>query len=281
MTSDVGLPTRYRAIWISDFHIGTRRAQTDLLLDFLKLTESDQLYLVGDIVDNWSLKKTWYWDQNHNDVIQKLLRKARKGTRIIYIPGNHDERFRDFIGARFGRIAVMQDAIHVTADKKRYLVLHGDEFDGVVKYARWLALLGDKAYDIALGLNRHLNHLRRKLGLPYWSLSAFLKRRVKKAVQFVSDFEQAVVREARKRNADGVICGHIHTPEMSVIDGVNYCNDGDWVESCSALVEHHDGRLELIHWGDRYMNDDRLTAIEKESTGHAHQHRDRRLAPAG
>ena len=149
-----------------------------------------------------------------------------------------------------------------------------------MKYARWLALLGDKAYDIALGLNRHLNHLRRKLGLPYWSLSAFLKRRVKKAVQFVSDFEQAVVREARKRNADGVICGHIHTPEMSVIDGVHYCNDGDWVESCSALVEHHDGRFELIHWGDRYVNEDPLPAIGKESTGHAHQHRDRRLAPA-
>jgi UDP-2,3-diacylglucosamine pyrophosphatase LpxH len=281
MTADLSLPTRYRAIWISDFHIGTRRAQTRMLLDFLKYTESDSLYLVGDIIDNWSLQKTWYWDQHHNDVIQKLLRKARKGTRVIYIPGNHDERFRDFIGARFGRIAVMQNAIHVTADKKRYLVLHGDEFDGVVKYAKWLAFLGDNAYELALSLNHHLNRVRRKLGMPYWSLSAYLKRRVKKAVQFVSNFEHAVVREAKKRNADGVICGHIHTPEISTIDGIHYCNDGDWVESCSALVEHRDGRLELIHWGDRYISDESSSATEEASNVHAHQHRDRRLAPAG
>ena len=262
MSVDLGLPTRYRAIWISDFHIGTRRAQTGMLLDFLKYTESETLYLVGDIIDNWSMQKTWFWDQGHNDVIQKLLRKARKGTRVVYIPGNHDERFRDFVGARFGRIAVRQNAIHITADKKRYLVLHGDKFDGVVKYARWLAVLGDKGYEIALWLNHHL------------------KRRVKQAVQFVSDFEQAVVREAKKRRADGVICGHIHTPEMSFIDGVHYCNDGDWVESCSALVEHHDGRFELIHWADRYTSDEPLAKTKEESTVHAHQHRDRRLAPA-
>ncbi len=280
MTIDLGLPTRYRAIFISDFHIGTRRAQSEMLLDFLKFTESDSLYLVGDIVDNWSLQKTWFWDQTHNDVIQKLLRKARKGTRVIYIPGNHDERFRDFVGARFGRIAVMQDAIHVTADKKRYLVLHGDEFDGVVKYAKWLAFLGDHAYGIALSLNYSVNRLRRRLGLPYWSLSAYLKRRVKQAVQFVSNFEQAVVREARKRHADGVICGHIHTPEISMIDGIHYCNDGDWVESCSALVEHYDGRFELIHWSDRYANDSPLPAVENKGPAHAYQHRDRRLAPA-
>lgn len=280
MSSNLGIPTRYRAIFISDFHIGTRRAQTEMLLDFLKFTESDSLYLVGDIVDNWSLQKTWYWDQSHNDVIQKLLRKARKGTRVIYIPGNHDERFRDFVGARFGRIAVMQNAIHVTSDKKRYLVLHGDEFDGVVKYAKWLAFLGDHAYELALSLNYNVNRIRRKLGLPYWSLSAYLKRRVKQAVQFVSNFEQAVVREAKKRNAEGVICGHIHTPEISMIDGIHYCNDGDWVESCSALVEHYDGRFELIHWGDRYTNESPSPAAEKERAVHAHQHRDRRLAPA-
>lgn len=280
MSIDFGLPTRYRAIFVSDFHIGTRRAQSDMLLDFLKFTESDSLYLVGDIVDNWSLQKTWFWDQTHNDVIQKLLRKARKGTRVIYIPGNHDERFRDFVGARFGRIAVMQNAIHVTADKKRYLVLHGDEFDGVVKYAKWLAFLGDRAYEIVLSLNHRVNRIRRRLGLPYWSLSAYLKRRVKQAVQFVSNFEQAVVREAKKREADGVICGHIHTPEISMIDGIHYCNDGDWVESCSALVEHYDGRFELIHWGDRYAKDSPLLAVENERPAHAYQHRDRRLAPA-
>ncbi len=275
MTAVPSAPQRYRTIWISDFHIGTRRSQTDLLLDFLKHTESDTLYLVGDIVDNWSLQKTWYWDQSHNDVIQKLLRKARKGTKVIYIPGNHDERFRDFVGSRFGRVAVMQDSIHVTADKKRYLVLHGDEFDGVVRYAKWLAVLGDQAYERALDLNRFVNLVRRKLGMPYWSLSSYLKRRVKQAVQFVSNFEQAVVREAKKRKVDGVICGHIHTPEISMIDGIHYCNDGDWVESCSALVEHQDGRFELIHWADH------KSATQMAGSDHAHQHRDRRLAPAG
>ena len=275
MTFDVRLPTRYRAIWISDFHIGTRRAQTDMLLDFLKYTESDMLYLVGDVIDNWSLKKTWFWTQGHNDVIQKILRKARKGTKVIYIPGNHDERFRDFVGTRFGRVAVMQDAVHITADRKRYLVLHGDEFDGVVKYAKWLAVLGDSAYERALDLNRVLNLVRRKLGLPYWSLSNYLKRRVKQAVQFISNFEQAVVREAKKRNADGVICGHIHTPEISMIDGIHYCNDGDWVESCSALVEHADGRFELLYWTDQGAT------IDQTRPAYAHQHRDRRLAPAG
>ena len=241
-------PLRYRAIWISDFHLGTRRAQAHALLDFLRRTESDYLYLVGDIVDNWSLKKTWYWHQSHNDVVQKLLRKARKGTRVVYIPGNHDEGFRDFSGLRFGRVAVLNRTTHVTADGRRYLVLHGDEFDGVVKYARWLALLGDGAYAAAVEINHHFNRARRLFGFRYWSLSAYLKHKVKRAVEFISHFEQAVVREARRAGADGVVCGHIHTCEMRDIDGIHYCNDGDWVESCTALVEHGDGRLELIHW---------------------------------
>jgi UDP-2,3-diacylglucosamine pyrophosphatase LpxH len=241
-------PLRFRAIWISDFHLGTRRAQAHALLDFLRRTESDYLYLVGDIVDNWSLKKTWYWHQTHNDVVQKLLRKARKGTRVVYIPGNHDEGFRDFSGLRFGRVAVLDRTTHVTADGKRYLVLHGDEFDGVVKYARWLALLGDGAYAAAIEINHHFNRVRRLFGFRYWSLSAYLKHKVKRAVEFISHFEQAVVREARRAGADGVVCGHIHTCEMRDIDGIHYCNDGDWVESCTALVEHKDGRIEIIHW---------------------------------
>ena len=240
--------TRYRTIWVSDFHLGTSRAQTDLLLDFFRSTQSDTLYLVGDIVDNWSLKKSWYWHQSHNDVIQKILRKARKGTRVIYIPGNHDEQFRDFAGSRFGRLSVKLDDIHIGADGRRYLVMHGDEFDGVVKYARWLAYLGDSAYEAAISVNAVLNRIRRRMGLPYWSLSAYLKNRVKKAVEFLSNFEHAMVREARKRGADGVICGHVHTPEARMIDGIVYFNDGDWVESCSALVEHFDGRFELIRW---------------------------------
>jgi UDP-2,3-diacylglucosamine pyrophosphatase LpxH len=248
MNVAVAPPFRYRAIWISDFHLGTKRAQAEMLLDFLRLTRSDTLYLVGDIIDNWALKKTWTWHQLHNDVIQKLLRKARKGTRVVYIPGNHDDNFRDFRGQHFGHVSVVQDAIHTMADGRRYLVLHGDEFDGVVQYARWLALLGDQAYEAAMAVNVVLNRARRFLGLPYWSLSAALKRKVKRAVEYISSFETAVVHEARKRGVDGVICGHIHTPQMRTIAGIHYCNDGDWVESCSALVEHLDGRLEIIDW---------------------------------
>ncbi|MCP5371113.1 MAG: UDP-2,3-diacylglucosamine diphosphatase [Hyphomicrobiales bacterium] len=241
---------RYRSIWISDVHLGTRGCQADLLLDFLKQTESEYLYLVGDIIDGWRLKKSWYWRQAHNDVVQKLLRKARKGTRLIYIPGNHDENFRDFAGHRFGRVAVLNQAHHVTADGKRLLVLHGDQFDGVVKYAKWLAFVGDGAYTMALSMNYWFNMLRRRLGFPYWSLSAYLKHKVKNAVEYISRFEDAVVAEARRRGADGVICGHIHNAEIRDFDGLLYGNCGDWVESCTALVEHADGRLEILRWAD-------------------------------
>lgn len=271
----IARPARFRAIWISDFHLGTRRAQADLLLDFLRTTESETLYLVGDIVDNWSLKKTWYWDQSHNDVIQKLLRKARKGTRVIYIPGNHDENLRDFAGTQFGRAAVRLTDIHIGANGKRYLVLHGDEFDGVVKHAKWLAYLGDNAYELAMNLNSSVNRVRRLLGRPYWSLSAYLKNRAKKAVEFLSNFKQAVAREARRRGADGVICGHVHTPDIREIHGIEYMNDGDWVESCSALVEHFDGTFELIHWRT-------LAAVpDRRERAIAHPVRNGRLVSAG
>lgn len=241
---------RYRAIWISDLHLGTKRAQSEKLIDFFRKTDSDFLYLVGDITDNWALKKKWLWKQSHNDVLQKILRKARKGTRVIYIPGNHDEQFRDFIGARFGRVAVKLNDIHVGVNGKRYLVMHGDEFDGVIKYAKWLAYLGDGAYEWAISLSLLVNRVRRRLGMPYWSLSAYLKNRVKKAVEYLSLFEDVMAHEARRRGVDGVICGHVHTPEMRVIDGIEYFNDGDWVESCSALVEHYDGRFELLSWAE-------------------------------
>lgn len=220
-----------------------------MLLDFLRSTESTYLYIVGDFVDNWALRKDWYWDQAHNDVMQKILRKARKGTKVFYIPGNHDEQFRDFVNLRFGRVAILHETIHMGADGKRYLVLHGDKFDGVIAYAKWLAHLGDTAYGAAIAINSYFNRLRRLFGLPYWSLSAALKRKVKRAVEFVSNFETAVVREARERGCEGVICGHIHTPEMRVIDGIHYLNDGDWVESCTALVEHGDGRWEILDFG--------------------------------
>ena len=241
---------RYRTIWISDIHLGTRGCKADLLLEFLRQTESDYLYLVGDIVDGWRLKRSWYWNQHQNDVIQKVLRKARKGTEVVYVPGNHDEALRDYTAMHFGGVAVEREAIHETADGKRLLVMHGDEFDGVITYARWLAFLGDRAYNIALTANTWFNHARRRLGLPYWSLSAYLKHKVKNAVEFVSRFEIAVAAEAGRRGVDGVVCGHIHHAEMRRIGDVLYCNDGDWVESCTALVEHGDGRLELIRFAE-------------------------------
>jgi len=239
---------RFRSIWISDVHLGTRGCKAEFLLDFLRHTESEYLYLVGDIVDGWRLKKSWYWAQSHNDVIQKILRKARKGTKVIYIPGNHDEMLRDYTGLQFGGVMVESEAIHMTADGRRMLVIHGDAFDGVVRYARWLALLGDWAYDLMLKINNYYNHARRHLGYPYWSLSAYLKSRVKNAVQFVGDYANAITAEARARKVDGIICGHIHQAEMRDMNGVLYCNDGDWVESCTALVEHFDGSLEILHW---------------------------------
>ncbi len=266
-------PRHYRSVFISDIHLGTKRAQTAKLLDFLRATECDQFYLVGDFIDNWSLRKAWHWDQLHNDVIQKLLRKARKGTKLIYIPGNHDENFRQFVNVRFGRVAVLHEAIHIAANGRRYLVLHGDKFDGVVRFAPWLARLGDTAYEVSMSLNSAVNRLRRVFRLPYWSLSAYLKYRVKKAVEFISHFEDAVVREARMRKCQGVICGHIHTPDDRYIDGIHYLNDGDWVESCTALVEHADGTFEILDWN--------AVQLEPTDIADAHLDRDRRLATAG
>lgn len=239
---------RYRTIFISDLHLGTPGCQAAALLDFLKTHPSDHLYLVGDIIDGWQLRRKWYWPQLHNDVVQKLLRRARKGCQIIYVPGNHDEFARGFIGHSFGGIEVVQDTVHTTADGRRLWVVHGDHFDGVIQYAKWLAYLGDNLYEFTLRMNRHLNSLRARLGLPYWSLSAYLKHKVKMALNYVMAFEGAVAQEARKLGHQGVVCGHIHRAEMRMIDGTLYCNDGDWVESRTALVEHFDGRLELIHW---------------------------------
>lgn len=239
---------RYRTIFISDVHLGTRGCQAELLLDFIRHVECDTLYLVGDIIDGWKLRSGWYWPQAHNDVVQKILRLARKGVKVIYVPGNHDEVVRDFCGVHFGGVLVARDTIHETADGRRFLVTHGDEFDGVVQHARWLAFVGDYAYRMALFLNTLFNRVRRRLGFGYWSLSAFLKTRVKNALQFIENFEAAVAEEARRRGVDGVICGHIHKAEMREIDGVVYINDGDWVESCTALAEHMDGTLEILEW---------------------------------
>jgi len=241
---------KYRSIFISDIHLGTRGCKAEFLLDFLRHTESEKLYLVGDIIDGWRLKKNWFWPQAHNDVVQKLLRKARKGTDVTFRPGNHDEFVRGYVDNDFGQIKVARDIVHEGADGKQYLVLHGDEFDGVMKYAKWLAILGDYAYVAALSINHWLNLARKRLGLPYWSLSQYLKYKVKNAVQFISDFEEGMAEAARMRGVKGVICGHIHHAEIRDVDGIMYCNDGDWVESCTALVEHFDGRMEILTWTD-------------------------------
>jgi UDP-2,3-diacylglucosamine pyrophosphatase LpxH len=240
--------TRLRAVFISDLHIGTPGFQADALLDFLKHHSCDHLYLVGDIVDGWQLRRRWFWPQSHNDVMQKLLRKARKGCRVTYVPGNHDEFARAFVGHSFGGVEVVHEAVHTTATGLRLWVVHGDQFDGVIQCAKWLAYVGDWLYELTLRLNRHFNKLRSRLGLGYWSLSAYLKLKVKKAVNFISDFETAVAHEARRRGYHGAVCGHIHHAEIRMIDGMLYCNDGDWVESRTALVEHMDGRLEIIRW---------------------------------
>ena len=239
-----------RAAWISDVHLGTAGCNAELLLDFLKSVECETLYLVGDIVDGWQLRKGWYWPPRHNDVVRCVLKKAKHGTRVIYVPGNHDEAFRDYVGINLGGIELALEAVHTTADGRKLLILHGDEFDGVVLYAKWLAFLGDNAYTLLLKLNRVLNWVRRKRGLPYWSLAAHLKKKVKNAVQFISSFEEVVAHAAHERGADGVVCGHIHSAEIRQIGDVTYYNDGDWVESCTALVEHGDGRMEIIDWAE-------------------------------
>ncbi|GAA5236090.1 UDP-2,3-diacylglucosamine diphosphatase [Verticiella sediminum] len=239
---------RYRAIWISDLHLGTAGCQALPLLDFLQSHESDTLYLVGDIVDGWQLKRRWQWPQAHNDVVQNILRKAARGTRVVYIPGNHDAFARDYVDLQFGGIDVQYEAEHTTLQGKRLWITHGDLFDGVMHYARWLAYLGDRLYQSALLANAWFNRARARMGLEYWSLSQFLKHKVKDAAAFITAFEEALMQEAHRRGFDGVVCGHIHKAEIREIDGILYCNDGDWVESLTALVEHWDGRLEIVHW---------------------------------
>lgn len=241
---------RYRTVWISDIHLGTRGCNAVMLLDFLRSVECDVLYLVGDILDGWRLRKGWYWPDAHNEVVRRILKMAHGGTRVILIAGNHDEMLRPYAGMSFGGVEVALDAVHLTADGRRLLVTHGDSFDSVVLYARWLAFLGDQAYSVLLRLNVVLNVVRRRLHLPYWSLSAYLKKRVKNAVQFIGAYEEAVAHAARDCHVDGVVCGHIHSAEIRQIGDITYYNDGDWVESCTALVEAADGTISLVDWAE-------------------------------
>jgi UDP-2,3-diacylglucosamine pyrophosphatase LpxH len=236
---------RYRTGWISDVHLGTRGSKADALLEFLREHEFEKLYVVGDLIDVWSLRRGIYWPQSHNDVIQKLLRAGRKGTRVIYIPGNHDEFVAGFFG-HFGAVEIMPRDIHTTADGRRLLVIHGHELDTVVQNIKWLAFVGDVGYQLLLRLNQPINTIRRWLRLEYWSLSAYVKKSVKNAVNFIGEFEKAIVHYARRDHVEGVVCGHIHTPVIRDIDGAAYYNSGDWVESLSALVEDFDGRIELM-----------------------------------
>lgn len=239
---------KLRTVWISDIHLGTSGCNADMLVDFLKSIECETLYLVGDIIDGWRLKRGWYWPQRHNDVIRRFLKMAKQGSRVVYIPGNHDEIFRDYAGLQFGGVEVAKEVLHKTADGRTLLVLHGDEFDGVVLYARWLAFLGDFAYHMMMKINIVFNNIRRKFNLPYWSLSAYMKKKVKNAVEFISRFEDAVAQAGTERGVDGIVCGHIHSAEIRHYGKVTYYNDGDWVESCTALVEEFNGSMRIIDW---------------------------------
>ena len=252
MTLQPPRPTlRYRSVFISDVHLGFRGCSAEYLLDFLQSMEAETLYLVGDIIDLWSLKRSFFWPQAHNEVVRVLLQKARSGTRVIYIPGNHDSVFRDYDGSVFGNVEVRREAVHQTADGRRFLVLHGDEFDSVIRASPLLEALGNRAYAFILSLNRYVNAFRRRFSMPYWSLAAYLKHKAKDAVKYIARFEETLASEAKRRGLDGVICGHIHRAEITRIDGVLYCNDGDWVESCTTLTEDMHGRLAVLRWTER------------------------------
>lgn len=241
----------YRSIFISDVHLGTKDSQASKLNNFLKHHTCNTLYLVGDIIDAWKIQQNrWRWKQSHTNVVRRVLGHAKRGTRVVYIAGNHDEFLRPMIpyGFSFGLVEIHNQTEHVGLDGRRYLVTHGDLFDGITRLAPWIAFLGDKAYDFILNLNSKFNWIRHRMGFGYWSLSKFLKHHVKKAVDFIFQFERNLAAHCKKRGFDGVICGHIHHAEIKIIDGIVYMNDGDWVESCTALVEHHDGRWEIVTW---------------------------------
>jgi len=261
---DAPAKPRVRSIFLSDIHLGTRACQAGRLLSFLRQYDSEHLYLVGDIIDFWAMSRGIHWSRQQNTFVQKILKRARHGTQVVLVPGNHDEALREYVGTSFGDIQLVQEHVHVTADGKRYAVLHGDEFDQVTRHHRWVAILGDVAYNVLVRLNTWLSLARRTLGISgYWSLAGYAKRKVKGAVSFIYDFEDSVMRAVRDRGLDGVICGHIHSAELRDIDGLTYMNCGDWVDSCTAIVEHHDGRMELINWiGEAAELEDDLARVE-------------------
>lgn len=251
-----------RSVWISDIHLGFHGCSADLVLDFLHHVQCDYLYLVGDIIDIWEMKKRMFWPQEHNNVIRTVLGKAKHDTKVIYVPGNHDELLRDFDGLVFGNVEIKNEAIHTTADGRRLLIIHGDQFDCIVKCSPFIAKAGSRLYDYLLHANSWVNSVRRKLGFSYWSLAAFLKHKVKNAVKYIGDFEAAVAYEAASQGVDGVVCGHIHRAEISKINDIDYYNCGDWVESCTALIEHPDGTMEVIKWADLINQTKHLSKVD-------------------
>ena len=242
----IAAPQQFRTLFLSDFHLGTRGCQVRPLLNFLQSHDAETIYLVGDIIDGWRLQARWFWPDSHNDVLRCLMNKAKRGTRLVYLPGNHDEFARSYSGEQSGDLEFADEVIHEAADGKRYLILHGDCFDPVQTKARWLAFLGDNAYVAALAMNIAINRIGRALGFPYWSFSNWAKMRVKSAVNFIGHYEEAVVTSAREHDVDGVICGHIHRAAIHEDFGLIYVNCGDWVESCTAIAEHFDGRFEML-----------------------------------
>ena len=271
---------RHRTIFISDTHLGTRGCKAETLADFLAHNDCDTLFLVGDIVDGWQMKRRWFWTDAQSQVVAQILRKVDQGRRVIFVPGNHDEFARDFAGRFFAGVAITNEALHETADGRMLWVLHGDRFDGVIACAKWLAHAGDWAYGMALRLNDALFALRKRAGLPYWSLSAWLKHKVKNAVEYISRFEEVVALEAQKRGVDGVVCGHIHHAEIRKIGDVLYLNDGDWVESCSALVEDARGTMEILRWASPPQRHAMGSHGSGSSAGHGAQAGQGALIPA-
>jgi UDP-2,3-diacylglucosamine pyrophosphatase LpxH len=260
---------KYRTIFISDVHLGTRDCKSEQLCDFLKNNSCETLYLVGDIIDAWKIQQNRLrWRQSHTDVVRKVLGFAKQNTRVVYVAGNHDEFLRPMIPYKvtFGRIEICNQTTHLGADNKRYLVVHGDLFDGITRLAPWISFLGDRAYDFVLGVNSRFNWIRHRMGFGYWSLSKFLKHQVKHAVDFMFQFERTISDYAKKRGFDGVICGHIHHAEIKTVNGIVYMNDGDWVESLTALVEHHDGRWEILNWAEHSEINEKDTYNNRQSS---------------
>lgn len=240
----------YRTIWLSDIHLGSRDCKAEFLLNFLRDNHAERIFLVGDIVDFWALQRRVYWPESHNEVLNTLLKMSQSGTKVIYLPGNHDELMKPYVKMLFGTIEIHSEYIHTTVTGKRLLMLHGDKYDSQVCFGKFQAMLGDVLYDFLLWINRQCHGIRKTLGLPYWSMASYIKTKVKKANEAIRRYRDAALEDARKQMVDGIVCGHIHHPQMEMVNGKLYCNDGDWIENCTTMVETNSGNLKLLRWSD-------------------------------